>query len=120
MKKICLLITLMLFLYPGYSRAMEVNFLKFCEFLEVDSEELSKDAKAVTISCVAFIKGVVEAHKALVMENKIKPQFCKPSRVTYGKIGLMYLEYERKHSPKPHQNEAEFLLQALKDAYPCK
>lgn len=120
MKKICLLFFVLLTLFPSVSGASEVSFLKFCEFLEADSKDLTKDEKAITISCVAFITGVVEMHSALVLDKKMEPQFCKPPRVTYGKIGLMYLEYARKNPQKPYQSEAEYLLQALKEAYPCK
>jgi len=120
MKKIVLSLILLFSLYPNTSEATEVRFLKFCDFLEADSEELTKDEKAITISCVAFIKGVVETHSTLVLKKKIKPQFCKPPKVTHGQIGLKYLEYARKVPPKSYQNEAEYLLQALIESYPCK
>lgn len=120
MKKTCLLLALCVWLYPATSETTEVSFLKFCEYMEVDSEALSKDAKAVTISCVAFIKGVVESHTALVQDKKIKPQFCKPSSLSYGKIGMMYIKYAKNHSQKTDQSDADFLLQALRKSYPCK
>ena len=119
MKQTRLILALFLWLLPCPLNASEVSFLKFCEYLEMDSEDLSKDAKAVTISCVAFIKGVIETHAAMVLEKKIEPQFCKPPRISYGKVGLMYVDYAGNHSRKSFQSEAEFLLQALKAAYPC-
>ena len=120
MKKVLLTLILLFVFSPNITEATEVSFLNFCKYLEADSEELTKDEKAITISCVAFIKGVVETHSALVLQKEIKPQFCKPPKATHGQIGLKYLEYSRKTPPKSYQNEAEYLLQALKTIYPCK
>ena len=114
------LIVLLLLSFPGFALAEEISFLKYCNFLEVDADELTKDEKAITISCVAYVKGVLDTHSTLSMGKNIKPLYCKPARVTYGDVGRMYADYARDNPPKPNINEAEALMEALKKAYPCR
>ena len=120
MKKLVLFITMVGLFSSTPAGAADTMFLKYCGFLGVEADQLTKDEKAVTISCVAFIKGVLDTHSALALRKEIKPLYCKPARASYGDVGKMYVEYAEKHPPKSHHNEAEILLEALKAAYPCR
>ena len=119
MKRISLILAVLVCLSPGYAGAGSVSFLNFCSNLELDESTLPTEIKAITISCVAFISGVRQAHSLLVQEKKIKPLYCKPARITDGDIGRMYVKYAKKHPLRPDISEAETLLDALKETYPC-
>ncbi len=119
MKKISLILAVLVYLSPTYAEAGKVSFLKFCSNLELDEASLPTEIKALTISCVAFIRGVTETHSALVLKKKIEPLYCKPARITGGDIGRMYVKYAKKHPPRSNISESEILLEALKETYPC-
>ena len=119
MKKISLILAVLVYLSPTYAGAAKVSFLSFCSNLELDEESLPTEVKALTISCVAFIRGVTETHTALVLKKKIEPIYCKPARISDGDIGRMYVKYAKKHPPRSNISESEILLEALKETYPC-
>ena len=106
--------------FNGTAYSGEVRYLSFCRHLDADPETIPTSVKAVTISCVAFITGVVETHKTIFLETGIAPLYCKPSRTTYGDVARMYNEYAIKNPPEAGISETEALLKALKKNYPCK
>ena len=121
MKKTILIIALSFLMIPSFAPAAgNVTFLTFCNNLEFDPETMPKEVKALTISCVAFITGVTETHDKLVAEKKIEPLYCLSKRLTNGDVAAMYKDYVKTHPPEPGDSEAETLLKAMKETYPCK
>ena len=120
MKKVLFFVVTFICLNTAQSSGTEISFLNFCNYLEVDEASLTKDEKAITISCIAFISGITQTHASLVAKKKIKPLYCKPAVVSNGDIGRLYARHMRSHKAEEGVADSDRLIKLLKETYPCK
>lgn len=70
--------------------------------------------------CYGFIFGVVSASLLNRIESKASPDFCLSPQVTMGQIVRVVVKHLENHPEKLHQSGATLVLEAQKEAFPCK
>jgi hypothetical protein len=127
MKMLCLFVVLFFCPYFASCETPDVSgnaFLRVCSSVEHDIQ--TQIEMGYVVSCAAYITGFIDGVKfgtsyaADKTGKKIPSLLCFPDEVETGQIMKILLKYIRDNPAEAHQRTDILLVNALRQAFPCK
>jgi hypothetical protein len=71
--------------------------------------------------CLGLVQGITQLNKYYELMLKGKSLFCTPSGgIKNGQAARIVVKYLRDHPEKLHEHESFLVIEAFREAYPCK
>ncbi|MFH2045987.1 MAG: Rap1a/Tai family immunity protein [Pseudomonadota bacterium] len=72
--------------------------------------------------CVGYLQGMADLNiiYSVVLKDKKEIFFCIPEGVSHEQKARVIVKYLRDHPNKLHEHECGLVLDALREAFPCK
>lgn len=100
-------------------------FVRSCSSIEKDDSQTTRTDFTNTVSCVAYVEGVVQgvqveiAYSKGTTGNEPPSPFCLPDSAENGQIVRVILKYVRNHPEEAHKSTVSLTIEAMREAFPC-